>query len=345
VLPLLLAAATILTPADAAASVDGERVLDVVAHLSGAEPIDGAAVWSRHLLHPDHARAGAWLQARFEAIDGLEVRTETFTAVGTEATNIVADLPSAAEPSAGRIVLGAHWDSTASSEDDWDPLVTSAPGADDDASGIAVLLEVATLLAAYEPGFASDLRFLAFDAEEEGLLGSFHHVAGSTNPVDVAVIFDPVGYNPGGGGLLWFAYHEDWPEAGDDLVASAEEIDTWLDVSGVDQALIGGDARSDHFPFWQAGIAAIHIGSFPQPPAYHTSGDSLDVVDPAFLAEVAAVATAHAVRLAGPLEPSPDEGDGCTGCSAGAGRSSGIWIAVALAGAALRRRTCRRCPR
>ena len=341
-LPVLLAA-SLLTPSEAAVQVEPTRVSDVVSHLSGGSDIDGAAIESRHILHPDHDRAGDWLQGRFEAIDGLEVQAEPFSALGEDdLRNIIADLPSAAAEPAGRIVFAAHWDSTASAEDDWEAATTPAPGADDDASGIAVLLEAATLLAAYEPGFAYDLRFIAFDAEEVGLVGSFHHVDALDEPVDVAIVFDPVGYNPGGSGLLWFAYHADWPEAGDEFLASADAIGTWLDVSGVNQASIGGDDRSDHFPFWDAGIPAIHIGSFPQPPAYHTSGDTLEVVDSAFLAEVAAIAAAHAVRLAEPLEPI-EEGDGCTGCDASAPRPLDGGILLVLAAVALGRRTWRRC--
>jgi uncharacterized protein (TIGR03382 family) len=207
-----------------------------------------------------------------------------------------------------------------------------------------VLLEAATILASYPPGFAWDVRFLAFDAEEEGLLGSFHHVQELDEPVEVAVIFDPVGYNPGGAGLLWFAFHADWPEAGAALEASAEAIETWLDVSGVDQAIIGGDSRSDHFPFWQAGIPAIHIGSFPPPPAYHTSGDLLEVVDPRFLAEVAAVAVAHAVRLAEPLDP-PVEGVGCSGCATASEPTGSAWMLLALAVTGIGRRSWLRCAR
>lgn len=341
-LPILLAAA-LLTPSEAAVEVDPVRVLDVVTHLAGASPIDGAEIDSRHILHPDHDAAGIWLADRFGAIDGLEVWTEPFEVPGASATrNIVADLRSPVAEPGGRIVFAAHWDSTASAEDDWNAATTAAPGADDDASGIAVLVEVATVLATYEPGFARDVRFIAFDAEEVGLLGSFHHVDALTEPVDVAVIFDPVGYNPGGSGLLWFAYHADWPSAGDDLGDSAAEIGTWLDLTGVNQASIGGDDRSDHFPFWEAGIPAIHVGSFPQPPAYHTSGDTLDVVDPAYLAEVAAIAVAHAVRLARPLEP-PSEGAACTGCAASPVPPGGVGIVLALAAAGLRRRTWRRC--
>ena len=57
---------------------------------------------------------------------------------------------------------------------------------------------------------------------------------------------------------------------------------------------------------------------------------------------VAAIATAHAVRLAEPLEPI-EEGDGCTGCDASAPRPLDGGILLVLAAVALGRRTWRRC--
>lgn len=313
-LPVLLVA--LLTPAQAADQVDVDEVFETVESLAGDRPVRGAPLRSRHIEHPDHAVAGDWLVEQFEAIDGIEVRTEPFEALGQDDLfNIVADLPSPLAEPQGRLVLGAHWDSTASNEEDFDPLVTDAPGADDDASGVALLLGVARVLGAWEPGFAWDVRFVAFDAEEEGLLGSFHHVEELDVAVTTAVILDPVGYDPGSAGLLWAVYEPTWPEAGDSLLASAEGIGTWLDVHSVNEQSIGGDARSDHYPFWLEGIPAIHVGSFPMPPSYHTSDDRPDVVDPQFLREVTALVAAHAVGLAGPLEPI-EEGAACEGCAA-----------------------------
>jgi len=339
VLPVLLAA--LLTPLDAAHAVDRDRPFETVEHLAGERPINGAPLRSRHIEHPDHAVAGAWVVEQFEAVDGLDVQTEGFSALGQDDLfNVIADLRSPLDAPEGRLVLGAHWDSTASFEDDWDPLTTEAPGADDDASGVAVLLEVARVLATHEGGFAWDVRFIAFDAEEEGLIGSYHHVEQLDVPVTTAVILDPVGYNPGDSGLLWFAFHASWPEAGDAFTSTAADLGTWLDVSGVDQDLIGGDARSDHYPFWLEDIPAIHVGTFPQPPAYHTSDDRPDVVDPQFLAEVTALVAAHAVSLAGPLEPEEPDGGACDGCSASlAGGAPGATFLLLLAARARRQRT------
>ncbi len=330
----LLLAASLLTPADAAASVDGDRVFATVEAL--------ASFPSRNIAHPAHADAAAYLRDELASIEGLVVTEEPFSALGQDdLVNFVADLPAANGDPRGRLVFGAHWDSTASLEGDWDPAVTPAPGADDDASGVAVVLETARVAAAWAPGFAWDLRFILFDAEEEGLVGSFHHVDELDDPVDAVVILDPVGHDPAGERRLWFAYHSNWPEVGDAWVETGAEVGSFLDLAGVDEALIGGAERSDHFPFWEAGIPAIHVGTFPLPATYHTSGDLPAVIDPAFLAEAAAVAAAHAVRIGEPLALEDDAaGDACAGCGH-AGRSAAALPLLLLAVAAHRRRSSR----
>jgi len=93
-----------------------------------------------------------------------------------------------------RVILGAHLDSTAS------PSVTNAPGADDDASGVAVLLEtVRVLLAAHRTGFRPKrtLEFHFYAAEEVGLRGSQNiaqNYALRRLNIYAMIQFDMVGY-------------------------------------------------------------------------------------------------------------------------------------------------------
>jgi hypothetical protein len=287
---------------------DEERLLQTVARLSGAQAIDGVNLASRHVAHPDHGRARDWLEDQLVGIPGLQVHTEPFSVDGIPATNIIAHLAGRGE-APGLVIVGAHYDSTASGDPPYDPAVDPAPGADDDASGVAAVLEIARLLAAWEGGFEHDLRFVLFDAEELGLLGSRQHVQGLDREVTLMASLDPIGFNAGGADRMWFAYDARWTADAEALEARALELDVPLLVAGVDAALIGGDERSDHFPFWEAGHPALHVGTFPQPPAYHTADDTLDVVDPRFLRDVTGLLAAHFAAVAGPL---PVQGSGCS---------------------------------
>jgi hypothetical protein len=103
--------------------------------------------------------AETYLVNAFNAIGGLTVTTHNFSSSYSD--NVIADLPGVVDPSVLYIV-GAHYDSYTYSG--------SAPGADDNASGTATVLELARILSQYQ--FKYTIRFCCFSAEEMGLIGS-----------------------------------------------------------------------------------------------------------------------------------------------------------------------------
>ena len=279
----------------------------------------GEHIVSRSIFHPGIDLAATWLvQAFVDA--GVEPRLQSFEAAGEAGlVNIIVDLPGV-EPELAPLVVAAHYDSTASLSEGWVATLDPAPGADDDASGIAVLLELARLL--QEVRLRRSVRLIAFSAEEVGLVGSEHYVdelVARGDEVHLALVLDPVGYNPGD--VLWFVWNAASEQHALELQATGELVEG-VDVLGVDEALIGGDERSDHAPFWAAGFPALHLGSYPQPPSYHTLEDDLEVVDIAFLARVATVALQHVVIEADPVEE-PD--------AVGCGVAAGAWWLPLLA--------------
>lgn len=167
--------------------------------------------------------------------------------------NVVATLD---RPGEARVVLGAHYDS-----------VEAGPGANDNASGTATVLELARVLPAQQLPY--DLAFVLFGAEEIGLVGSRQYVAGLTPQQREHVVamlnFDMVGVGerPLVGGS-------------DDLVelAQAQAQEQGLEVGELGSAL---DGRSDHGSFLEAGIPAVffHRGDDPR---YHTAEDQAQYV-------------------------------------------------------------------
>jgi len=310
---------------------------------------DGSIAESRNIQHPGNAAAQQWIADAFRAIDGLEVHEDVFDAVIREPdepdivvpgiANVVADLPGA-DPSQPWILITAHLDSTGSSEDGYDPTTDPAPGADDDASGVAAALEIARVLSTNE--YEATIRFIAFNAEEEGLLGAFWH-AGNLDgqPIRLVMNMDPVGFNPFGAGVLWATYDARFPDDAFALETLAPELSDLLTVLPTDSAMpiLDGARRSDHAPFWDEGYAALHLASFPQPGEYHTAEDTIDVVDPEFTVAVATLVAHHAAELAVEIEPEPepmvDEKKGC-GCVSG-GSPLSWWPLLAIA-ALLRRK-------
>jgi len=139
----------------------------LVARLRGH--VDGLAgrIGPRHLGRPSAVAATLALVERelADAAD-LAVAPEAYDAGGIEAVNLVAEIPGRDRP--GEIVLlGAHYDT-----------VETTPGADDNASAVAMLLECARLLRDCSP--RRTIRFVAFACEEpphfnDGTMGSRHH--------------------------------------------------------------------------------------------------------------------------------------------------------------------------
>lgn len=109
----------------------------------------------------------------------------TYTYTYTNCRNVVAIKPGLNPESHGVLILGAHYDSV----DAGQGTTPDSPGADDNASGVAALLEAARVLSPH--AFKATIVFVAFDAEEKGIRGSYHFVADHTtaDPRDTSRIY------------------------------------------------------------------------------------------------------------------------------------------------------------
>jgi Zn-dependent M28 family amino/carboxypeptidase len=132
---------------------------------------------TRHSLGPEFQAAGQAAADQLGAL-GYSTRLQTVTLPGGETRNVVADKVGTAPDAERRLVyLVAHLDSISTSGG----VDATAPGADDNASGAAGVLELARVLAGTP--MRHDLRLVLFGGEEQGLFGSQAHVAALT-PAD-----------------------------------------------------------------------------------------------------------------------------------------------------------------
>jgi hypothetical protein len=225
------------------------------------------------------------------------------------ADNIVGILPGTGALR-GAYIICAHYDATAarSFPDDYmwwcgEP----APGADDNASGVATVLEAARVLSGLT--FPFDLRFILFSGEEEGLVGSQAYadsVEAQGDTIYGVIDVDMVGYKRSASapdtchivtnrGTRWLA---DW------LVSTAEVeyADHFpnFEALRIDEPL----AYSDHASFWQHGYDALvaieHAHPANRYPYYHTVRDTLGHVYTSQLAGVARLVAGSVARLADP---------------------------------------------
>ena len=173
-----LAAERDLTPAEATlvGQLTAARIQAFLDRYAGSAPLGdapGTVVTSRHILHPDNLRATNRLVADLQAIGGsaLTVSTHAFTHNGRAYSNVQAEL---AGNTSEMVLVTAHLDSTAASSPPYNAATDPARGADDDCSGVAAVLAAAEVIcrlaAAQKP--ERTVRFVLFNAEEHGLVGS-----------------------------------------------------------------------------------------------------------------------------------------------------------------------------
>lgn len=142
--------------------------------LSGAGNVDAAARWLENQFVQISRETGGQLQV---AHDTWTQPAGARLPAPHELTNVVAVLPSAATPERVVIVSG-HYDSRVTDVMDAKSL---APGANDDASGVAVVLECARLLASSGRRYPATILFACVTGEEQGLYGATHLAEQMTN--------------------------------------------------------------------------------------------------------------------------------------------------------------------
>jgi hypothetical protein len=296
--------------------------------------------------------AAAWVRAEFGRVSAdaegrLKVDVDSFeqppapprVPQKSEISNIVATLPGTDPESAGRtLVVSGHYDSRASNPLD---ATSAAPGADDDASGTAAVLEMARVLSHYK--FRATVVFLAVAGEEQGLYGSTHWAQeAKARGADIEAMLDndiigssrseagavdrrtvrlfaqgvpPVAPDDAEAALLRAGGENDSPprELARAIREAARAYTPSMSVRVIyraDRYLRGGD----HLPFLERGFAAVR---FTEPAEDYrrqhqdvreekgvTYGDTPDHVDYAYTADVARVnAAALAVLARAPAPP------------------------------------------
>ena len=270
----------------------------------------------RHpVTSPAHLqRAEEYLADTFAQL-GLQVSTHPFVAMGGTYHNVVASLlPTHQAQGHGNgmspapLILAAHYDT-----------VEGSPGADDNASAVAVLLETARRLRGMDR--RREVHCIGFCLEEEGFLGSLAYAAelkAAQRDIAGAIVLECVGYAsdregsqaappgtpiavPAIGNFLAVVGNQ----ASAALTASVERAAkpyvpvVPLVVPGNGE-LLPDTRRSDHAAFWQYGFPAVMLtdtANF-RNPNYHRSTDTIDTLNLRFLERVADAVTASvAARL------------------------------------------------
>jgi Zn-dependent M28 family amino/carboxypeptidase len=163
-------------------------------------------------------------------------------------------------------------------------------GADDNASGTAVLLEVARVLALAPAAPKRSVLFLSFSGEEQGLLGSKLYVSQPIVPLAKTIGMINVDHAGAGNGRLTVGVTEVERSTAQRIGELAGLADK-LDVFGY---FPGGD----HVPFKEAGVPTVTVVSGGAHPHFHQPSDTADTVNPEILQSVARYVLALTWQLA-----------------------------------------------
>ncbi len=207
-------------------------------------------------------------------------------------------------------ILAAHYDT-----------VEGSPGADDNASAVAVLLEAAHCLQSVP--LRIPLIFAAFSLEESGFVGSYHHIAEAGKRYEGfygMISLEMVGYRDCRSGSQSYPVYVDssrFPDTGDFLAVIGNEPSAKLTNAvahgmrnaaptlPIEQLIVPGrgdeftEVRlSDHSPFWEHGIPAVMITdtAFFRNPNYHQASDTLDTLDLEFICDTVQAVTGFLKR-------------------------------------------------
>jgi len=225
-----------------------------------------------------------WIAGKFADFGYDSIIIDSFLYSGTPCMNVVAVKEGTRFPD-HQIVIGAHRDA-----------VSSSPGADDNGSGTIAVLEIARILKDIDTDMT--MIFALFDAEEQGLHGSYHYAdEADANGDNIVYMFnmDMIAYLPNDSDIT--VYH------GSDTEYSILYNQLADSLVGITGHLAGNIAASDHYPFSQKGWPVTFPIEYIFSSVYHTYQDSTTYCNFDYMTRVcqSALATCYTVsQTAGP---------------------------------------------
>lgn len=240
---------------------------------------------SRHKNQPGNDKAAQFIYEKFQSF-GLQVQYEIFSSTGK---NVIATKQGVSD-SQKYVVVCAHYDDM--------PSGTTAPGADDNASGTATVIELARVFSNYN--FNYSIKFICFDEEEQGLIGSNYYATQARNRNDsiIAVInLDMTAYDLNNDGVV---------DVHSKNVANTPQIaNEWINNIyefgiSLTPRLVASQPYSDHESFLQKNYGAILVIEYDYEfnPRYHTVNDRFQYLNMDYAHKIAQVTAATSAEYA-----------------------------------------------
>ena len=263
-------------------SVKQDSIIHFVKELSGAVPtvINGTAqtILSRNKNQPGNALAETYIKQKLESY-GLSTTIQSFSTTGK---NVIATQTGTEFPNK-KYMICAHFDDM--------PSGTIAPGADDNASGTAAVIEAARIFSQYT--FPFTIVYALWDEEEQGLVGSAYYATQAANAGDsiLGVInLDMIAYDSNNDGVC--NIHNRAVGSSIQLYQKMVEVNTQYGINLSIVSYNPGITASDHASFWNKGYGAILLieddNDFHQ--YYHTVNDLLQYFNQPYFTKMSKLA-------------------------------------------------------
>jgi hypothetical protein len=252
---------------------------------------------TRYSTSVDYTHVGSWAHDQLELLN-YTTQIQNITVDGSTSHNLIADKPGGGASPRDVVLITAHLDSI---NIQGGPLAP-APGADDNGSGSAGLLEMARVFATHQS--AQDLRFVLFGGEEEGLFGSTQYVASlaeaERSRISAVVNMDMIGTMNTSTRRVML---EGAPVSQTVINGLADAAATYTDLT-VETSL--HPFASDHVPFIQASIPAVLTieGADSTNGNIHSINDTIEHINYDLVVEVLRMNVAFLANAIGQAMPS-----------------------------------------
>lgn len=248
--------------------VNRDSLQKYVKQLSGILPVTLGSrrdtIRSRHKDYPGNDKAAEFIHQKLASFS-IEVFDQIFSSSGRN----IYGLQQGFNFPEQYYIICAHYDSM--------PDSSISPGADDNASGIATVLEAARILSNYDPNYS--IIYALWDEEEQGLIGSFYF-AGNAKQNDQNIVgvinIDMIGWDSNNDGRFWVNVR--------DTANSVHISDRMVSLHqyysiGLAPQVLNPGSGSDNIAFWYFGYSAIGVEEMygeDWNDYYHTTEDNLD---------------------------------------------------------------------
>lgn len=259
-------------------------------------------------FHTRHTKSGYiedaayWIKDELQGVCKARVYFHNFTQTdqGTDyhLKNIVCDKKSL--ESDNLIIISAHYDSRMQ---DINNTNGRAPGADDNASGVSAILELARILSQID--LKNNIQFVLFSGEEQGQWGSKNYVKylhDNNRKIDLLINADMIGYPPQASNKVNLEY--DWGNKVTRNDMSSYIVGIFmkqiaLEYTKLNTTLTVLDGNSDYRPFEAYGytVIGVHDEGVEHNPNYHSTSDTPDTLDLKYLSSITKLLLATILEL------------------------------------------------